>query len=296
MAGETPTHEPILVLGATGRQGGAVARHLVRSGFRVRALTRDPEKPAARALAGLGIDVVRGDLKERGSVEAAIGGAYGVFSMQDFWQAGVEEEVRQGTMVADVARSLGVQHFVYSSVASADRDTGLPHFESKWMIEQHIHEIGLPFTILRPVFFMENWEYLRDPIASGVLPQPLAPECSLQQIATDDIGAIAALAFCNAGRWLGRIVELAGDELTMTQTAEAFGRALGHQVRYTQVSWQDFERGGCEELTAMYQWFQDVGYEVDIPALRSEYPKLRRLNDFLQESGWTVPAGMGATP
>lgn len=290
MTVNTPTHEPILVLGATGRQGGAVARHLVRSGFRVRALTRDPEKPAARALAGLNIEIIRGDLSDRTSIEAAMRSAYGVFSVQDFWQTGMDEEIRQGSMVADVARSLGVQHFVYSSVASADRNTGLPHFESKWIIEQHIHELGLPFTVLRPVFFMENWEHVREHVLNGVLPQPLSPDRTLQQIAVDDIGAIAAAAFCNAGKWLGRIVELAGDELTMRQTADAFSLALGRPVDYVQVAWEEFERTSCEEIGRMYRWFQSVGYEVDIPSLRSEFPKLKNLNQFLGESAWAAAA------
>lgn len=282
----TPTNEPILVCGATGRQGGAVARHLLASGFRVRALTRDPEKLAAQALAGLNIDVVRGDLNDRASVEEALHGAYGVFAVQDFWQAGFDNEVRQGTQIADLARALGVQHFVYSSVASADRNTGLPHFESKWIIEQHLRQIGLPFTILRPVFFMDNWQYVREDLVGGRLPQPLSPDRRLQQIAVDDVGAVAALAFCNAGKWLGRIVELAGDELTMRETAARFGRALGREVEYVQVGWDEFERVSCEEIVRMYRWFEDVGYTVDIAALRREHDGLKTLEQYADQAGW----------
>jgi uncharacterized protein YbjT (DUF2867 family) len=286
MAGQTPTTEPILVFGATGKQGGAVARHLAKSGFRVRAVTREPDRPAARALAEASIEVVKGDLNDRDSVEKVMRGAYGVFSVQDFWTAGFDTEVAQGTLVAEVARSSGVQHFVYSSVASADRSTGLAHFDSKWIIEQRIHELGLPSTILRPVFFMENWEYVRGHILNGTLPQPLEPDCALQQVATEDIGAIAALAFCNAGRWLGRVVELAGDALTMRQTADAFSRALGRKVEYVQVPWDAFAQATCREMAKMYHWFQDVGYEADMHALRQEYPDLKTLDQFIHEQQW----------
>ncbi|HOA74750.1 MAG TPA: NmrA family NAD(P)-binding protein, partial [Phycisphaerae bacterium] len=200
--------------------------------------------------------------------------------------AGFDTEIAQGTLVAEVARSSGVQHFVYSSVASADRSTGLAHFDSKWIIEQRIHELGLPFTILRPVFFMENWETVRGHIVNGALPQPLDPDCPLQQIATDDIGAVATLAFCNAGRWLGRVVELAGEELTMRQTAETFSRVLGRPVEYVQVPWDTFAQATSRETARMYRWFQDVGYQVDIPALRQECPDLKTLDQFLHEQPW----------
>jgi len=296
MSEQTPTNEPILVIGATGRQGGAVARHLLNSGFRVRALTRDPNKQAAQALAGLNIDVVKGDLSDRASLEQAMKGAYGVFSVQDFWQAGYDGEISQGRLAADVARSIGVQHFVYSSVAGADRETGLPHFDSKWIVEQHVHQLGLPATILRPVFFMENWgAYVREPILSGTLPQPLTPERSLQQVATDDIGAFAEMAFCNGGKWLGRVVEIAGDEPTMEQTAQAFSRALGRPVRYQQTTWEDFERSAGEEMARMYRWFQDVGYTVNIEQLRKEHPNLRTLPQFLGEESWIRAEAPAAT-
>ena len=159
----------ILVTGATGQQGGAVVRHLRTQGFAVRALTRDGQSPAARALAAEGVEVVQGDLDDRASLDRALAGAYGVYSVQNFALTGVEGEVRQGTTLADAAKATGIQHFVYSSVGSADRQTGIPHFESKFRIEEHIRAIDLPHTILRPVFFMENFGYARDAILGGTL-------------------------------------------------------------------------------------------------------------------------------
>ncbi len=295
MAENVPTTEPILVLGATGRQGGAVARHLKSHGFNVRGLTRDPAKPAARDLAERDIDMVAGDLNDRASLERAMQGAFGVFSVQDFWQAGYEGEIEQGRRVADIARATGVQHFIYSSVASADQHTGLRHFDTKWIIEQHLHELGLPSTVLRPVFFMENWgKYLADSIRAGLLPFPLDPTRRLQQVAVDDIGVAAATAFANPGQWLGRVVELAGDEPTMLEAVQAFGNTLGCHVEYAQLPWADFEQTSGEELTRMYRWFSDTGYKVDIAALRVEFPQLKTLEQFLPEQDW-VRAGPKAT-
>jgi uncharacterized protein YbjT (DUF2867 family) len=155
MADRQNVERLILVCGATGSQGGAVARSLLDRGFRVRALTREPQKPEAQALADEGAEVVQGDMEDRSAMDQVlVEGIYGVFSVQNFWEAGYDREVEQGKTVADVAKAAGVEHFVYSTVGSAHRQTGIPHFESKWEVEEHVREIGLPYTILRPAFFM----------------------------------------------------------------------------------------------------------------------------------------------
>ena len=280
----------ILVTGATGQQGGAVARHLLKQpNFAVRALTRDSAKPAARGLAESGAEVIRGDLDDPASVSRALEGVYGVFSVQNFMEAGFDGEIRQGKLIADAAKAAEVQHFVYSSVVSADRHTGLPHFESKWQIEMHIGESGLSHTILRPAFFMQNWySYMREPILNGTLPLPLNPQTPLQQISVDDIGAFAALAFQNPSRWHGRTIELAGDELTMLRVAELLTRTLGRPVKYVQVPWDQFRQDAGEEMTKMYRWFNDVGYHVNISALRKEHPNLATLEKVLSQQDWTA--------
>jgi uncharacterized protein YbjT (DUF2867 family) len=204
------TERLILVSGATGQQGGAVAWSLLKRGFPVRALTRDLEKPEARALAQGGAELVRGDLEDRSSLERVLEGVYGVFSVQNFYEGGYEAEVRQGKTLADAAKAAGVKHLVYSSVGSAHRETSIPHFDSKWEIEQYKREIDLPYTILRPVFFMQNWEMMREQILeSGTLAQPLDPDKPLQQLNVEDIGAFAALAFERPDEWLGREIDLA---------------------------------------------------------------------------------------
>ena len=276
----------ILVCGATGSQGGAVARSLLDRGFHVRALTRDPHKPEARTLVEQGAEVVQGDMDDRSSVDRALEGAHGVFSVQNFWEAGYDREVRQGKTVADAAKGAGVEHFVYSSVGSAHRRTGIAHFDSKREVEEHLRGLGLPHTVLRPVFFMQNWEMMREPILGGTLPQPLDPEKPFQQVAVEDIGAFAAMAFEHPDEWIGREVEIAGDERTMPEIAEAFGRVVGREVGYYQVPWDQFEEQMGGEYAVMYRWFNEVGYEADVEALRREHPGLIDFEGYLRGHGW----------
>ncbi|HSK20647.1 MAG TPA: NmrA/HSCARG family protein [Longimicrobiales bacterium] len=279
----------ILVTGATGHQGGAVARTLVDRGFRVRALTRSPDGTAAQALHEQGVAVMRGDLDDRASVERALAGVHGVFAVQNFWETGAEREVEQGTGLADAARESGVEHFVYSSVGSAHRNTGLSHFESKWQIEEHIRGLGLPHTIFRPVFFMSNWEgpWLRPAILGGTLALPLDPATNFQQVALGDIGSFVGLALEKPGDWLGRAVDLASDEDTVAGMADTFSRVIGRPVEYQQVAWDDYRQAAGDEYHDMFRWFQDVGYEADIPALRREGVSLTSFEQYLRTSGWS---------
>lgn len=280
-------YRPILVTGATGKQGGAVYRSLRQRGYPVRALTRNPQQPKARALSGHGAEVVTGDLEDPDSLRAAMDGVYGVYSVQDS-TGGAEKEIREGINLADAAKRSRVSHFVYSSVGSADRKTGIPHFDSKFQIEEHLRGTGLACTILRPVFFMENWLGVRQHIEQGTLALPLSPETRLQMIAVDDIGAFAAMAFDNPGKWQGQAVDLAGDELSMNEIAEALGRASGREVRYITMPWDEFEQRAGREMTIMYRWFQDVGYHVDIASLRTQYPDLKTFEHWLRANWQTA--------
>ena len=294
MAERESMERVILVCGATGSQGGAVARRLLDRGFRVRALTRDPQKPEARALADQGAEVVQGDMEDRSSIDRVLEGAYGVFSVQNFWETGYDREVQQGKTVADAAKAAGIEHLVYSSVGSAHRQTGIAHFESKREVEEHVLGIGLPYTILRPVFFMQNWEWTREMILGGTFAQPFDPDKAFQQVAVEDVGAFAAMAFENSDRWVGREVDLAGDEQTMPEIAETFGRVIGREVEYYQVPWDQFEKQMGEEYAVMYRWFNEVGYEADIAALQQEYPELTTFERYLRSHRWEsakLPAG-----
>jgi uncharacterized protein YbjT (DUF2867 family) len=234
-------------------------------------------------------------MEDRSSMDQVlVEGVYGVFSVQNFWETGYDREVQQGKIVADAAKAAGVEHFVYSSVGSTYRRTGIPHFESKWEIEEHVRQIGLPYTILRPTFFMQNWEWTREMVLGGTLTRPLDPDKPFQQVAVEDVGAFATIAFENPDRWVGREVDLAGDEQTMPEIAETFGRVIGREVSYYQVPWDQFEEQMGEESTVMYRWFNDVGYEADIAALRQVYPELTTFEQYLRSHGWEgaeVPAG-----
>ncbi len=278
----------ILVTGATGTQGGAVARHLLSGGWQVRALTRDPLKPGAQALAKLGAEIVAGDFDQRNSIDRALAGAYGVFSVQN-WEGGAARETQQGKMLADAARAAGVKHFVYTSVGGAERNTGIVHFNSKWEIEQHVRALGLPATILRPVFFMDNFNSpnFRPAILQGTLTLTLAlrPARTMQMIAVDDIGGFAALAFEKPREFIGRAFELAGDELTMPQVAEAFSRVLGRTVRFVEQPIEQV-RSFNKEYAVMFEWFNREGYKADIAALRALYPGLHNFQAWLDKSDW----------
>src|SRR6266487_3192256 len=197
----------IAVTGATGQQGGAVARKLLADGWKVRALTRDVNKPAAQELASLGAELVAGDMENSAELDSAFKGAYGVFSVQNFWlpNVGFEGEIKQGKNVAEAAKAASIQHLVYSSVGAAHRGMGQKHFESKWIIEQYIHSLDIPYTILRPAFFMENYNWSLAQILNGTLTgMGLRSDKEVQSIAVEDIGVFVALAFANPEKYLGK--------------------------------------------------------------------------------------------
>jgi uncharacterized protein YbjT (DUF2867 family) len=279
----------ILVTGATGQQGGAALLALREKGYPICALTRHPERPEALGVVGRGTEIVRGDLNDLPSLVRAVEGVYGVYGVTTPMEEGVEREVEQGKNLVDAAKRSRVSHFILSSVAAADRKTGIPHFESKSVIEEHLRSSGLKYTIFRPVFFMENWLGMRQTIDDGVLALPLRPDTRLQMMAVRDIGVLVSMAFDHPGHWQGRVAELAGDELPMSEIAVALGRLAGRDVKYLQISWEDYEAAAGREMTLMYRWFQDHGYTADIATLRQEYPNLMNFERWLQ-SNWRPKA------
>jgi uncharacterized protein YbjT (DUF2867 family) len=281
-------NQTIAVMGAAGQQGGAVARHLLQEGWTVRALTRDPEKPVAKALAGQGAEVVSADNDDPTSLEAAFAGAHGVFSVQNFWlpNVGKEAEIRQGKRAADVAKDAGVQHFVYSSVGAAHRGMGQAHFESKWQIEQYVQSLDIPYTIVRPVAFMDNYNWSRPAITNGKFPSwGLRPDKGLQLVAADDIGLFVAHVFAHPEQYLGKTIEFAGQELTEHEIAATFESVIGRPVKVTP---RERQAGAAPdpEQTAMFNFFNGQGYDADIAALRKTLPQLQTLEQYLRRRGW----------
>ena len=277
----------IAVTGATGQQGGAVAQKLLADGWKIRALTRDLDKPAAQALASAGAQLVAGDMDSRPELDAAFEGAYGVFSVQNFWlpSVGYEGEIQQGRNVANAAKAADIRHLIYSSVGAAHRGMGQKHFESKWIIEQYIQSLNIPYTILRPAAFFENFNWERASILNGKFNAiGLRPEKERQLIAVEDIAVFVALALANPQEYLGKTIELAGDALTESQLAETFANVIGRPVELsmpTEGGW-----GSEEEMNAMFNFFNGEAYDADIPALRKLHPGLLTLEEYLRKNGW----------
>ena len=278
----------ILITGATGNQGGAIARQLLADGYRVRAMTRNPDGDKAKALAALGAQLVQGDLEDPRSLERALDGAWGAYAVQSNLE-GVAREEEQGKRFAEIARDLGIRHFVYSSVGSADRGTGIPHFENKWRIEGKVRSLSFPsYTILRPVFFMENFlsPWLKPGIMEGKLRLPIKRETGLQMIALEDIGKFGALAFKEHERMNGVEVDIAGDLRTMPETADIVSKAMDKKVVFERVPIEDF-RKMSEDLAVMFEWFDRVGYDVDIGAVEKNYGiKFLTLSEWANKIKW----------
>ncbi len=265
-----PSNETILVTGATGKQGGALIHELAGKGFRLRAMTRRPDAEAAQKLRAAGVEVVAGDLNDEASVKRALGGAWGVFAVQNTWDAGVEGEETQGKRLARLAKDAGVQHYVYASVGSADRHTGIPHFDNKARIEDTVRALKFPsYAIYRPVFFMEN---LTSPgfLNGDAIYSAVDPATVLQMIAVADIGKYAARLFVDAERLNGREIDIAGDARTFPQTAEVLGRAFGRPIKYVPVPLEEV-RKKSEDFAIMLDWFNRVGYDADIEGTAREF-------------------------
>jgi len=262
-----PESRTVLVTGATGQQGGAVARELLTAaGYRVHAMTRKPESENARRLVDLGAKVIAGDLNDEASLRKAMEGAWGVFAVQNTWEAGVEGEEEQGKRQARVARDAGVQHYVYTSVGSAHRKTGIPHFENKWRIEETIRSLGFPtYVVIRPVFFMENFlsPWFKPAIDQGQLALAVKPNTRLQMIAVEDIGKYGRWAFDRHDRLNRREIDIAGDEQTMPETARIIGQAAGHPVAFAPPPIEEV-RKSSDDFATMLEWFDRVGYNANI--------------------------------
>jgi len=279
----------ILVCGALGNQGSAVVTRLLEKGWKVRALTRRPESDAALALVNRGVELAMGDLEDPESLDAALKGAYGVFSVQD-GSVGAEREVLQGKNMADAAKRAGIEHFVYSSVAGADRNTGIIIWESKWKVENHIRKLGLRATIFRPVSFFENY-YLNVfhlGILMGWLTSAVKKNRPYQLIATWDIGGFVQLAFERPQEFIGMELEIAGSAQTNLENAATFSRVTKRKVRFIQLPmWIAYLAMG-KDIRNSFRWINTSGYKADIPELRRRYPELqlKTLEQWLYDEGW----------
>lgn len=281
------TLKTIAVVGATGRQGGAVVRHLLRTGaFRVRALVRDKTSATAARLHSLGVEVHQGDMEDPSSLETALAGADGVFSVQNYWEKGVgyEGEIRQGKNLALAAKKAGVGHFVQSTMA----DGAIPfteemkHFRSKKVLEDYIDEIGLPRTFLGTVTFVDNilvpelggaWTF---PFISGIL----SPQTPYHVLAVDDIGGVAAAVFAQPDRFIGRKINMAGDALNVPEMKSVYREVSGKRPKRLRFPvWLCRLING--EFVAQLEWQREGGWTFGTDEARAVYPIMTSFREFL---------------
>lgn len=283
--GGPTSRRPIAVVGATGLQGGATVRALLDANAPVRALARHTDSDAARALTELGADLVAADLNDADSLRAAFTGVDAVFAMTTpGYDLRTDREVRHGHAIADAATAASVPHVVYSSVGGAERHTGIPHFDSKRDIEEYLVARGVATTVIRPVFFMDNFaQFMRPAMENGTLRVrvPLPPGIPLQMIAAEDIGAVAAAAALGGpDRVAGGSIEIAGDELTGEQIAEAYQRRYDIPARYEALPIDVL--GGNADQRAMFEWFaHPPAFQADFAATRAWAPNTKTFEQWL---------------
>jgi uncharacterized protein YbjT (DUF2867 family) len=283
----------VLVAGATGKQGGAIVEALLSRGHQVRALTRDSASPATSRLRKQGVEIAVGDFTDHDSLVRAIRGAEAVYAMSTPYEQGAERETAQGITFTDAAKAAGVSHFVYSSVASANRGTGIQHFDGKYAVEKHLQASGVPYTIVAPVFFMENLlqPWTLSGLRQGKLGMALPASRSLQQISVADIGSFVAAVIERRDAVFGRRFDIAGDELTGEEAAAILSKVTGREVHYEGFP-PDVLRAQSEDMARMFEWFDSTGYAADIKSLRRDFPEVtwHTFEEWARRQGWSVEA------
>jgi uncharacterized protein YbjT (DUF2867 family) len=278
------SRKPIAVVGATGLQGGATVRALLGANAPVRALARRTDSERARALSELGADLVAADLDDPDGLRAAFTGVDGIFAMTTpGYELRVDLEVTHGHAIADAAAAASVPHVVYSSVGGAERHTGIPHFDSKRDIEEYLVARGLSTTFVRPVFFMDNFaQFITPTMEDGTLlvRLPLPAGIPLQMITAEDVGAVAAAAALDPDRVAGGSIEIAGDELTGEQIAEAYQHRSDVPARYEPLPIEVL--GGDADQRAMFEWLAHrPAWQADFAATRALAPRTKTFEQWL---------------
>ncbi|PJZ76947.1 NmrA/HSCARG family protein [Leptospira neocaledonica] len=282
-----PKDKIILVLGATGQQGGETAKYLLKNRWKVRAITRNPSSDNALKLQKLGAEIFQGNMEDPSSLDSAMQDVYGVFSVQppewepnEFTDA---NEVKIGKLVADSAKKGKVSHLVYSSVIGSERQSDFR--THKWEIEKYIHSLGIPFTILRPTGFMENLIHSRSGIPGGLLYETVSPDSRIHMISVEDIGVFAGLAFENPEKYSGRTIDLVGDSLTPLQIVDILSMFLDRRIEYMRIPLETVYSHN-KILGLLTEWINREGYpKVDLDSLRKEYPGLLNFPQWLEKIG-----------
>lgn len=274
----------IFVTGGTGNQGGAVARNLVLNGFKVKVLTRDPDSAKARNLKKLDVELIKGDLDNPATYRHHLKHVYGVFSVQTF-EKGTKREIEQGKNLADLAKVMGVKHFVYTSVAGAGLNSGIPHFESKLKIEDYIKKLELPYTVIRPVSFYENFLFpqVKKGILKGKLVQPSNRYTVLQYVASDDIGKAVVQIFQNPELYLYQTLTLANESLSTQEVADLFSEQLNIPVAYKKLPWVVTRFVLGKDICKMYSWLNkgNLLAQPEEITVKNDFPEMLSLKNWI---------------
>jgi len=272
------------VIGATGRQGGAVATHLLADGWRVRAVTRKPDGAAAQRLSAHGADVVAADMADRAALSRAFAGVHGVYSVQNTMIGGVDAEIRNGKNVGEVAREAGVRHVVYGSAGVGVPDTGIESWDSKLSVQEHMEKLGLTLTVLRPMAFMELMtDKAFYPAVSTwrVMPKLAGADRPIGWISLDDLGAVAARAFADPDRFVGADLKLVADVQSINQCREIWHAVTGRRPRPFPVPVWLFERMVGTDLTTMWRWLRTARFDIDPAETRQILPTASTVREWL---------------
>lgn len=274
----------IAVCGATGRQGGAVARELLQDGWRVRALTRRPERPEARALARLGADVVAADMEDPSTLRRAFEGAYGVYSVQNGMVSGFEREVAQGRNVAEAAHETRVEHLVYGAAGTGERGTGIASWEAKLDVEDHMTRLGVPYTSLRPQAFMELMTDKAYYPAVGtwrIWPRLTGDDTGIAWLAVEDVGVVAAAVFARPGPHVGKSLTLVADVKTLAECRETYREVMGKPPATFPLPLWLFDRFTRGDVTDIWRWVATGTFETDTRPTRAIHPEALTVRDWL---------------
>ena len=279
----------ILVSGITGRQGGSVAGKLKSAGWNVKGLSRTIDSPEAKKLVNQGFEIAQGDMSNIPSLERAMRGCYGVYSVQNYWEYGREKEILFGKNMVIAARKSSIEHFVFGSCQSCDRKTGVEHFDSKFETEKEIHESGIPATIIRPVAFIENY-YIRDVykrILNGRLSDPVSGNKPQQIVATEDIGNYVTAVF-NRPNLIGRTFDIIGDELTNLSVSEMMTEIMGFPVKFQRFPLPLVRILMGKEFYTMFSWLDKVGFNAKKDVTEKLVPEVKPMNlhDWLLKENW----------
>lgn len=274
----------IAVCGATGRQGGAVARSLLGTGWNVRALTRRPDSGEAQALSGLGAEVLKADMEDPESLRRAFAGAFGVFSVQNGLVSGFDREVVQGRNVAETAKQAGVAHLVYGAAGTGERGTGIPSWEAKLDIEDHMAQLGLPFTSLRPQAFMElmtDKSYYPAVGTWRIWPRLTGQHKGIAWLAVEDVGVVATAVFADPESYVGKSLVLVADVKSLAECRELYREVTGkHPATFPLPVWL-FDRFTRGDITAIWRWVKTGNFETDTAPTRAIHPDALTVREWM---------------